>query len=334
MLIEPKPSPRPWFALWRRESGSFAQLPLIARGLFAEILKLTDDDGVIDIGERSPAEAIAWALGADRSDRRALAKYVPMLLADGCLVHEGTTLRAPSFQRWQPTSKRTKPSNEPTTNGRDRATTGPRTSTTEPRSGRDGAATASRSGHETEAKSAEPLGSGSHSREEKRKEEIEESKDTQSSPAEPPSATLDPPAPSSEPPSRGKPRSDVLEVFEYWRTTLGKPASAKLDPKRRKRIEWAIGAYGLEAVKRCIDGYASSAWHRGQNDRGRPYDDLTLWLRDAERVERGLEMASSGGGRTGARLPPASIDSKSAAESRRRASEVLGPLPLLEVSNA
>ena len=65
-------APRPWVKLWKDERGSFQQLPLFARALAAELLKLCDDHGVIAIGSRDPVEAIAFALGADRSDRRLL----------------------------------------------------------------------------------------------------------------------------------------------------------------------------------------------------------------------------------------------------------------------
>lgn len=133
-------------------------------------------------------------------------------------------------------------------------------------------------------------------------------------------------APPPEPPSRGKPRSDVLEVFEYWRSKLRKSAATQLDGKRRKRIEWALRTYGLETVKRCIDGYAGSAWHRGENDRHKPFDDLELWLRDAKHVEEGLGYAlGDGARRSRGALPPSAIDADSAAESQRRAAEILGP---------
>lgn len=131
----------------------------------------------------------------------------------------------------------------------------------------------------------------------------------------------------AEPPQRGKPRSDVAEVFDHWRTALGKSQATKLDVKRKRRIEWALRAYGLDAVKRCIDGYAASRWHRGENDRGRPYDDLTLWLRDAEHVERGIAMADQAGPAvlpTRGALPPARIDPEAARESQRKALELFG----------
>lgn len=180
-LVEPKPSPRPWFALWRAERGTFAQLPLMARALFGEILKLTNDNGVIDIGTRSPADAIAWALGADRADRRALARYVPMLLTDGCLVHEGTRLIAPNFARWQPEQRapRRAPANhEPTATAprtdHEAAQTDRDRATNEPRSDHDGATTELRRSYETTANRAEPFTSTPESRVEESREREED----------------------------------------------------------------------------------------------------------------------------------------------------------------
>lgn len=123
----------PWLKLHREERGSFAQLPLLARALFCEILKLTDDDGRIGLGGKAPWDAIAFALGADRSDRRALRKYVPMLLEDGCLVLEDDELVAPNWGRFQgdpPARKR------------------PRRAAKRPRSDHEATTTVPRTGHE------------------------------------------------------------------------------------------------------------------------------------------------------------------------------------------
>jgi hypothetical protein len=87
------------------------------------------------------------------------------------------------------------------------------------------------------------------------------------------------------------PSPDVLETFEHWKLKLGKNAGTKLDPKRAKRIRWAIDAYGIEAAKRCIDGYSASAFHLGQNEQRTRYDDVSLFFRDAEHFERGVEFA-------------------------------------------
>jgi hypothetical protein len=87
-----------WRKLYVREQGSFAQLPLMARSLAKQLLCYVDDDGRIALGGREPVEAIIYrAGGADLADRRALKKYVPMLLADGYLVRDGDALRIRNF---------------------------------------------------------------------------------------------------------------------------------------------------------------------------------------------------------------------------------------------
>jgi hypothetical protein len=79
-------------------------------------------------------------------------------------------------------------------------------------------------------------------------------------------------------------------VWEHWRVTARHPR-ARLDKARRKVIVERLKDYSVAELQLAIDGCAKSAWHQGENDRGRRYDDLTLILRDAEHVERFLEAA-------------------------------------------
>ena len=81
----------------------------------------------------------------------------------------------------------------------------------------------------------------------------------------------------------------VVEVFEYWKTTMGKKRSV-LDTKRHRDIAWGIAVYNVETCKQAIDGCASSAWHMGQNRNKTVYNDITLIFRDAEHVEKFLDM--------------------------------------------
>lgn len=76
---------RRWRKLYIDEVGSFATLPLFARALAAELLKLAKDDGCIQLGGKQPAEMIAYTMGATQGDRRLLRVFLPMLLKDGYL---------------------------------------------------------------------------------------------------------------------------------------------------------------------------------------------------------------------------------------------------------
>jgi hypothetical protein len=158
------------------------------------------------------------------------------------------------------------------------------------------------------------------------------------------SAMSQPPVPSRPVPSRSEHKNNIMSadaptepevgpasgsvrvVFDHWREVFGKNAAAKLDPKRRRRIEWAVRTYTVDVVKRCIDGYARSAWHRGENERGVVYDDLELLLRDAKHVEAGLALAD-GKGRGLGRQAPVRPDPARALESQRRALALFGGEP-------
>ena len=84
-------------------------------------------------------------------------------------------------------------------------------------------------------------------------------------------------------------RASVDDVFDFWRSETKHPR-AKLDRKRRQRIEWAQEHYDDTEIADAIRGAASSPFHQGQNDRGTRYDDLTLILRDAEHLERFIDI--------------------------------------------
>ena len=80
--------------------------------------------------------------------------------------------------------------------------------------------------------------------------------------------------------------SPVVQVFRAWATSTGRSGRTLLDDKRQRLIVRALAAYELEDVLDAVDGWRFDAHHRGENDRGRPYNDLGLILRDPEHIER------------------------------------------------
>lgn len=82
----------------------------------------------------------------------------------------------------------------------------------------------------------------------------------------------------------------VQRVFEHWRTEYRHP-KASLDPKRRRAIQRALEAYDEPTLCQSISGYKLSPHHMGQNDQRTVYDDISLFLRDAEHIDRGLAFA-------------------------------------------
>ena len=83
--------------------------------------------------------------------------------------------------------------------------------------------------------------------------------------------------------------AEVRRVFEHWQRALEHP-KARLDPKRTALIRRQLKAYSADDLCRAIDGYAGDPFTRGDNDRGKPFDDIELLLRDAQHVERGLRF--------------------------------------------
>ena len=86
-------------------------------------------------------------------------------------------------------------------------------------------------------------------------------------------------------------RGTVERVFAHWRDRFDHP-KAVLDGKRRKVISSALGMYSESDLCQAIDGYCNSPHHMGHNDRNTVYDDITLFLRDAQHIDAGLRFAS------------------------------------------
>ena len=77
---------------------------------------------------------------------------------------------------------------------------------------------------------------------------------------------------------------EVDALFKFWTEVMSKPG-AKLSPKRKARIEWALKEYGDERARKAIIGCASSAFHMGENEHGKRFDDLELIFRNSEKFE-------------------------------------------------
>lgn len=79
--------------------------------------------------------------------------------------------------------------------------------------------------------------------------------------------------------------SEVEQVFAAWVASTGKQR-ARLDPKRRRRIEAALKGYPLADVLDAVRGWENLPFNGGQNDSGMVYNELELLLRDAAHIER------------------------------------------------
>jgi hypothetical protein len=84
-----------------------------------------------------------------------------------------------------------------------------------------------------------------------------------------------------------KPLPAVEEVFEHWKTVMGK-RRAVLDVKRRRVIAAALKNYDLATLCASITGYSKSAFHMGQNETHTRYDEIGRMLSDSQHIEAGL----------------------------------------------
>lgn len=112
-------------------------------------------------------------------------------------------------------------------------------------------------------------------------------------------------------------RDEVRRVFDHWVFMLGKnPKRVALGPDRRKVIVRALQLYEVEVLEMAIEGVASSEWHAGENDRGLPYQDIGLILRDEAHIERFSAMGEA-------------LRIKVASAAARERAQVSAPVPVV-----
>lgn len=91
--------------------------------------------------------------------------------------------------------------------------------------------------------------------------------------------------------------ADVSRVFDAWQQST-KKTRAKLDGKRHRLIHRALTKleFPVDDLLLAVSGWEKSPHHRGDNDRGTVYNELSLLLRDAEKIEyfRDLALGSQG----------------------------------------
>lgn len=76
------------------------------------------------------------------------------------------------------------------------------------------------------------------------------------------------------------------EIFEYWRSELGKNGQAKFDTKRRAAVERMLRDNSVDFIKQAIRGIKQSPHNMGENDRHTVFDDIELICRSQSNLER------------------------------------------------
>lgn len=82
------------------------------------------------------------------------------------------------------------------------------------------------------------------------------------------------------------PKGDIVTVFEAWKESTGRGDRTLLDGKRKRLIAEALKWYPVDDVVDAVRGWKHSPHHRGENDRHTVYNDLSVLLRDASRIEQ------------------------------------------------
>ncbi|HCJ6334803.1 TPA: DUF1376 domain-containing protein [Acinetobacter baumannii] len=98
--------------------------------------------------------------------------------------------------------------------------------------------------------------------------------------------------PNGEPMSAEKPKenfkSEIQEVFEFWKVTFNKNNRTVLDNPRKSKIQARLKeGYTVEDIKAAIVGCSKSQFHIEGN-----HTDLTLICRDATKLDHFLAMSN------------------------------------------
>jgi hypothetical protein len=84
----------------------------------------------------------------------------------------------------------------------------------------------------------------------------------------------------------------VQEIFCYWQHVMNSPRSV-LDKDRRSIIERALKSYTVEQIFTAIRGCSKSPYNMGQNYQNTKYNGLGLILRNAEKIDRFIQLDSN-----------------------------------------
>lgn len=80
------------------------------------------------------------------------------------------------------------------------------------------------------------------------------------------------------------------EIFDFWKEIMGHKR-ARMDVKRQKIIKDRLrDGYTYEDITDAISGCFLSPFHQGDNDRNSRYDDISLICRDAEHIDKFIQI--------------------------------------------
>lgn len=83
-----------------------------------------------------------------------------------------------------------------------------------------------------------------------------------------------------------KEKEDIVDVFNFWKTTMSLNGNTILTNERKARIKDRLKqGYTIERIKNAIVGCSVSPHHCGQNDTRTVYNDIELICRTGAKVE-------------------------------------------------
>lgn len=87
----------------------------------------------------------------------------------------------------------------------------------------------------------------------------------------------------------------VRRVFVHWQKRMSKPKAKLTDGRKKVILSRLKDGYKLDQMKQAIDACCASEFHMGENDRSTEYNDLTVILRNGEKLEQFMAMAERQG---------------------------------------
>jgi hypothetical protein len=79
-------------------------------------------------------------------------------------------------------------------------------------------------------------------------------------------------------------------LFGEWSDLTGRKRARPTPDRLTKIIARLREGYSEEEIRRAIRNVASSEWHRGQNDHGKEYIELSMICRSGEKLEHYRDM--------------------------------------------
>lgn len=85
-----------------------------------------------------------------------------------------------------------------------------------------------------------------------------------------------------------------LQIYNHWKTTMGKNGSTKFTDGRRSKIKARLReGYTIDQIKTAIDNCKASEFHMGGNENKTVYNDITLICREGSKLEQFMDNLST-----------------------------------------